>query len=222
MTYTTFLGDTFEDEHDEELCRKFGDTYKFFKNEYPGLYKLPTEDVRDICHKFRESTYGDTFEKSVDRTKQYINQRMPEWNIKYINPTKQSFNDSKPINTFDALSQKTGAMKDLVQEYFKMKEHNYAGMDDYHHCKANYNAVKRGYYGEQTAQNLGFAKELVDKVKNNYIKDLSIQEVENDFRHDLMVNATGRARAKFGNYDTAMEACADFRNKNKKFPEKYW
>ena len=98
MSYTTFLGDTFEDEHDEELCRKFGDTYKFFKNEYPGLYKLPTEDVRDICYKFRESPYGDTFEKSVDRTKQYINQRMPEWNKKYINPTKQSFNDSEFIN----------------------------------------------------------------------------------------------------------------------------
>ncbi len=44
MSYTTFLGDTFEDEHDEELTRKFGDTYKYFKKQYPELYKLPTEE----------------------------------------------------------------------------------------------------------------------------------------------------------------------------------
>lgn len=98
MSYTTFLGDTFEDEHDEELTRKFGDTYKFFKNKYPYLYKLPSQDIQGIFNEFKKSPYGDTFEKSVERTNQYINQHMPEWKIKYINPRKQPLNDLQPIN----------------------------------------------------------------------------------------------------------------------------
>ena len=98
MSYTTFLGDTFEDEHDEELTRKFGDTYKYFKREYPELYKLPTEDIQGIFSEFKKSPYGDTFEKSVDRTKQYINQHMPEWQRKYISPSKQLTENVQPVS----------------------------------------------------------------------------------------------------------------------------
>ncbi len=221
MSYTTFLGDTFEDEHDEELTRKFGDTYKYFKRLYPELYKLPTEEARGIFHEFNKSPYGDTLEKSIARTNQYIENHMPDWQEQYINPEAQH-TLRQSVQYQNPLQQVTGAVGDMITEYFKMKKHGYKYLDDYHHCKANYNAVKRGYYGEQTAQNLGFTKELVDKVKNRYIKQLSESEVEKDFQHDLMINATSRARAKFGNHDSDIAACADFREKNKKFPKEYW
>ncbi len=86
MSYTTFLGDTFENEHDEELTRKFGDAYKYFKKQYPELYKLPTEEVRGIFYEFNKSPYGDTLEKSIARTNQYIQNHMPDWQEQYINP----------------------------------------------------------------------------------------------------------------------------------------
>lgn len=89
MSYTTFFGDTFEDEHDENLCHKFGDTYKYFKKQYPGLHKLPDEEIGGICGEFKKSPCGDTFEKSLARTNQYIQNRMPDWQKKYINPQGQ-------------------------------------------------------------------------------------------------------------------------------------
>jgi len=97
MPYTTFLGEKFEDEHDEELTRKFGDTYKYFKRQYPDLYKLPTEEVRGIFHEFNKSPYGDTFEKSLDRTRQYIDRRMPDWQEQYINPKAQQSDQQESV-----------------------------------------------------------------------------------------------------------------------------
>lgn len=108
MSYTTFFGDTFEDEHDEELTHKFGDPYKYFKKQYPGLHKLPTEEVRGIYSEFKKSPYGDTFEKSVDRTKQYIETRMPTWQKQYINPQPQpqtNMNAMQPMQNFNTAQQ---------------------------------------------------------------------------------------------------------------------
>lgn len=45
------------------------------------------------------------------------------------------------------IQQSLGAAYDMGNEYFKMKSHNYKGLDDYHHCKANYNAASRGEVG---------------------------------------------------------------------------
>lgn len=69
MPYTTF----------------FGDTYKYFKTQYPELNKLPQTEIQGIIHEFKKSPYGDTFEKAVNRTKQYIKSHMPTWQKQYIN-----------------------------------------------------------------------------------------------------------------------------------------
>lgn len=114
------------------------------------------------------------------------------------------------------------AAKYMANEYIAMKGHKYKYLDDYHHCKANYNATKLGEYGEATAQKLGFIKELFDKVKNYGYKGLSERETEDDFRHDLYINALGRAKAKYKDYPSDMDACAEFREKNPDFPEEYW
>lgn len=151
MSYTTFLGDTFEDEHDEELCRKFGDTYKFFKTQYPELHKLPTEDVQNICHIFRESPYGDTFEKSVERTKQYINQHMPQWQKKYINPMVQKNRNYSQYNQFPET-------KKVTSDWNEIKKFT----QDIVNTTVPYIPTYYAGYG------LGLAQNTFDKLKNIY------------------------------------------------------
>ena len=96
-------------------------------------------------------------------------------------------------NQPSALNQTIGTIYDLGKNYREMTNHKFKYMDDYHHCKANYEATKRGDYGYKTAKNLMFYKELIDKPKNRYIRGLSQQETENDFIHDSYINALGRA-----------------------------
>ena len=125
-------------------------------------------------------------------------------------------------STSNRAYQSSGAIYELVKNYAEMKNHKFKYMDDYHHCKANYDATKYGIYGYQTAADLSFYKELIDKPKNRYIKNLTQQQSENDFIHDSYINALGRARAKFGNYNDSKDACAEFREYNLDFPEELW
>ena len=115
-----------------------------------------------------------------------------------------------------------GSVKDMASEYFKMKNHGYKYLDDYHHCKANYNAAARGPYGYNTAKVLGDAKEQFDFNWNQVYKGLSENEAQNDRLHDLEVNTTGLLRGNSGLYHSAQEACADYRDKNPAFPKKHW
>ena len=59
-------------------------------------------------------------------------------------------------NQPSALNQTIGAIYDLGKNYREMTNHKFKYMDDYHHCKANYEATKRGDYGYKTAKNLTF------------------------------------------------------------------
>ena len=129
---------------------------------------------------------------------------------------------SNVVQQQKTLHQIIGATTDMITEYLKMKNHGYKYLDDYHHCKANYNATSRGHYGEITAQQLGDIKEQFDFYWNQLYKGKSEQEAIDDRTHDLDVNATGRSRAKLKMYNSAMDACADYRSKNTDFPKKYW
>lgn len=62
----------FINEHDKELMRRFGDKYSLFKEYYSDLYKLPASEIKDICYEYNKSLCGDTFDKSVARTRKYI------------------------------------------------------------------------------------------------------------------------------------------------------
>ena len=124
--------------------------------------------------------------------------------------------------TKDAWNQITGAVGDMSEEYWQMKEHGYVNIDDYHHCKANYKATQRGKWGERTAEVLGNEKELFDYYFNRGYKGLSKDAAEADMKHDLDINRIGRNRAKNYNYASPQEACADFREYNKSFSQKYW
>lgn len=122
----------------------------------------------------------------------------------------------------DGMAQSKNAASDMYKEYKLMKSHTYKDLDDYYHCKANYNATKRGKVGEITSTIAGNEKEAVDYFKNRFYKGLSPKESTNDYWHDLSVNQTGRDRAKTGGFSSAQDACADYRARNKKLPEEFW
>ena len=124
--------------------------------------------------------------------------------------------------TSGALQQIKGATSDMYSEYKLMKSHKYKYLDDYYHCKANYNAAKRGNLGEMTATVLGNGKEAVDYFKNRLYKGLPFQASIKDYWNDINVNKIGRERASNDKYSSAKDACSDYRDKNKKLPERYW
>ena len=76
--------------------------------------------------------------------------------------SNQNVDALQATNQQSPIQQIVGSAMDLASEYFKMKNHGYKNLDDYHHCKANYNAAARGPYGYNTAKTLGDAKEQFD------------------------------------------------------------
>ena len=47
MPYQSINGKIYENEHDEELSRRFGDKYGYIKYKYPEAYKLSEREIRD-------------------------------------------------------------------------------------------------------------------------------------------------------------------------------
>ena len=164
---------------------------------------------------FANSDYTVNTESLVGKPSSYFQNNntsgLSNQNVDTLQTTNQS-----PIH------QIVGGTMDMASEYFKMKNHGYKNLDDYHHCKANFNAAARGPYGYNTAKALGDAKEKFDFYWNQYYKGLDEDEAQKDRFHDLRVNATGRLRGNSGVYRNAQDACADYRNKNPAFPKKYW
>ena len=139
------------------------------------------------------------------------------------NVTNQLNNDGLKIsNNQSPIQQIIGGVTDMVYEYFKMKNHGYKNLDDYHHCKANYNAASRGPYGYNMAKALGDTKEKFDFYWNQSYKGLDENEAQKDRFHDLGINAIGRLRGDSGLYRNAQDACSNYRDKNPAFPKKYW
>ncbi len=138
-------------------------------------------------------------------------------------PAAVQLNNNVPqtIKT-NPLQQIIGGARDMYKEYALMTSHNYKKLDDYYHCKANYNATKRGPCGEVMSQLLGTTKEVLDVPKNIFYKRKSTGESLQDFAHDMSVNQVGRDRAKSNKWQSAQDACADYREKNKYLPKEYW
>ena len=120
------------------------------------------------------------------------------------------------------LNQTIGAIGDMAKEYMLMHSHNYQKLDDYYHCKANYNAANRGFWGKKTADYIGNKKEQFDYLKNRYYKNISEDRAKADYYHDISVNQEGQNRVKSLINRTAQEACSDYREKNKYLPRRYW
>ena len=99
----------------------------------------------------------------------------------------------------------------MVGNYVDMKMDNTIKGDDYFHCKANYEAAKRGMIGENIAEKLGNTKEEFDFWDNQFRKRLSPLEAYQDKIHDRTINQIGRQKAKSGLYGNSREACYPYR-----------
>ena len=55
MPYQSINGKIYENEHDEELSRRFGDKYGYIKYKYPEAYKLSEREIRDMADIIREA-----------------------------------------------------------------------------------------------------------------------------------------------------------------------
>ena len=53
--YQSINGKIYENEHDEELSRRFGDKYGYIKYKYPEAYKLSEREIRDMTDIIREA-----------------------------------------------------------------------------------------------------------------------------------------------------------------------
>ncbi len=89
--------------------------------------------------------------------------------------------------------------------------------DKYFHCKANYEATKRGWDGEIAAHALSDAKEIIAGIPQ--IAQHGLDVTIKDSQKDQVANIVGRNNAKLKGYKSAKEACAIFRPKD--LNEKY-
>jgi hypothetical protein len=104
-----------------------------------------------------------------------------------------------------ARDEKAGnVFNDFIQNRRDMMETGFIGGDKYFHCKANYQAAKRGWLGKAAGLVLNAGREAYGLAKGDGIKDM---------HEDMQANAYGYRAAVSGKYETAEEACAIFRPK---------
>ncbi len=105
--------------------------------------------------------------------------------------------------------QKAGnAFGDFWKNYKDMRNANTIGADRYFHCKANYEATKRGWDGFAAAGFLSNMREAgnlaIDPIKKGRFP-------VKDTIEDQHANKYGRGAARSGEYSSAREACAIYR-----------
>ena len=82
--YSSYLTrETFENEHDEKMTRKFSYNYQVLKRLFPEVYKLPESEIRSLVHSIYDNPkLGDEL---LDHLSDVINKKKPEWG-EYLNP----------------------------------------------------------------------------------------------------------------------------------------
>ena len=82
--YSSYLTrETFENEHDEKMTRKFSYNYQVLKRLFPEVYKLPESEIRSLVHSIYDNPkMGDEL---LDHLTDVINKKKPEWG-EYLNP----------------------------------------------------------------------------------------------------------------------------------------
>ena len=75
--YSSYLTrETFENEHDEKMTRKFSYNYKVLKRLFPEVYKLPESEIRSLVSSIYDNPkLGDEL---LDHLSDVINKRKPE------------------------------------------------------------------------------------------------------------------------------------------------
>lgn len=105
-----------------------------------------------------------------------VNQNTPSYSLNFEKNLTSKREDGNGINSYvnnsasasyqSVYDQIKGSLSDMTKEYFLMHSHNFKNLDDYYHCKANYNAARRGPVGNMIATIGGNEKEAFDYFKN--------------------------------------------------------
>ena len=82
--YSSYLTrETFENEHDEKMTRKFSYNYQVLKRLFPEVYKLPESEILSLVHSIYDNPkLGDEL---LGHLTDVINKKKPEWG-EYLNP----------------------------------------------------------------------------------------------------------------------------------------
>ena len=97
--YSSYLTrETFENEHDEKMTRKFSYNYQVLKRLFPEVYKLPESEIRSLVHSIYDNPkMGDEL---LDHLSDVINKKKQEWG-EYLNPKPeepvQSVQQNNPL-----------------------------------------------------------------------------------------------------------------------------
>lgn len=111
MSYYNLRGDMLENEHDETMTRKYGDSYRCVKNVYPDVYKLPEDEICQMTSMMRYQ--GDTVEEAQDILKKYIKKNEPTWQQTYWGGATNAGQNAKMQNQQLSQPQMWGGVKDL-------------------------------------------------------------------------------------------------------------
>ncbi len=116
------------------------------------------------------------------------------------------------INIFEFLKKIYNVGDDMIGNYVDMRYDNTEGNDNYFHCRANFDAAKRGLIEAVIAIGVNHVKEFVDFPKNIIFRGLSLPEAIKDFNHDMSVDNDGLFRGlKAKENETARKACHHYR-----------
>ena len=110
-----------------------------------------------------------------------------------------------------SISQIIGSFYDFGKNYHDMSTDNTIGGDKYFHCKANFEAARRGKLAEAIAKALSDIRELSNVQSNPIRKGMTVQQSIEDSKADQFANLIGRLNAKNTIYKNAKEGCQQFR-----------
>jgi hypothetical protein len=115
------------------------------------------------------------------------------------------------IQNQPSLKQIFGSIHDFKKNYYDMRDDETIGGDKYFHCKANFEATRRGKLAEIMATILSDLRELSNARSNQSRKGLTEQQSIEDCAEDQFANKTGRQNAKNVIYKDAKDGCKQFR-----------
>lgn len=110
-----------------------------------------------------------------------------------------------------SLKQIFGSIYDFGKNYHDMQVDKMIGGDKYFHCKANFEATRRGKLAEVAAEILSDLREFSNAQSNPIRKGLTELQSKEDCEADQFANRIGRQNAKNAFYKNAREGCRQFR-----------
>lgn len=141
--------------------------HRFEENVKRTNYLVPEE-----C--FTDEDWGKASSEAIDN---YVKSHMSNY------PGKTNTGIMAPIN-------------DMIRNYKMVRNMKIVGADSYGHCRANYEAAKRGYWGQLVGKIVSAGRELSDLLQGSPLSDS---------RRDWVANTKGWTGAQNGK--TLEEAC---------------